>query len=201
MEIKTIPVGAFRANCYLLIDNGNILVIDPGAGFKKINEKILEIPNHNVVGILLTHGHFDHIGAVDSLYKTYKCPVFASEDDEKMIRNEQYNNLGEYTATAKCPINWLTADNFSVGGFDIKVLYTPGHSNGSVMFIIDNNLFSGDTIFKLSVGRTDLYGGSDIKLYNSLQQLKYLDKDMIIYPGHDEITTVGFELANNPFLY
>lgn len=198
MEIRKIIVSPFRTNCYILIKNEEVIIVDPGSGAKKIEENIAD---KKVVGILLTHGHLDHIGAVDSLYKKYHCPIYACRQDEKMIRDAQYNTLYGYSATVKSPICWITEDSFNVGTFNIKVLFTPGHSKGSVMYIIDNKLFSGDTLFHMSVGRVDLYGGSQHQLEESLQQLNELDSQMEVYPGHDEMTTVGFELQNNPFLH
>ena len=199
MNIERLVVGAFQTNCYILNIDDELLIIDPGSGFKKISEHI-DAYNGKVVGILLTHGHFDHIGAVDALVKKYGCPVFASKDDLKMMRNEEYNNLAGYSATVKCDINYLESEKLKIGKFDIRVLFTPGHSNGSVMFVIGHYLFSGDTLFHGGVGRTDLYSGSEYKLRQSLEVLDTLDDDMIVYPGHESSTTVGYELRYNPFL-
>ncbi len=177
-----------------------MIIIDPGSNPHKIVQHIEQYEGVSVLAILLTHGHFDHIGAVDKLYEKYHCPVYVSQDDEKMLRNAQYNTLANQSATISCPVNWLESDSLTIGDFNFNVYYTPGHTNGSVMFEIENNLFSGDTLFRLSVGRTDLYSGSSMKLMQSLQVLYQFDEDMVVYPGHDEITTVGFELANNPYL-
>lgn len=196
MEIRRIVVSPFRTNCYILTKNEEVIIVDPGSGAKKIEEIVA---GKKVVGILLTHGHLDHIGSVDSLYKKYHCSIYACRQDEKMLRDAKYNTLSGYSATVKSPICWITKDSFNVGMFSIKVLFTPGHSKGSVMYIIDNKLFSGDTLFHMSVGRVDLYGGSQHQLEESLLQLNELDPHMEVYPGHDEMTTVGFELENNPF--
>lgn len=197
MEIRRIVVSPFRTNCYILTKNEEVIIVDPGSGAKKIEEIVA---GKKVVGILLTHGHLDHIGSVDSLHKKYHCSIYACRQDEKMLRDAKYNTLSGYSATVKSPICWITKDSFNVGMFSIKVLFTPGHSKGSVMYIIDNKLFSGDTLFHMSVGRVDLYGGSQHQLEESLLQLNELDPHMEVYPGHDEMTTVGFELENNPFL-
>ncbi|MDO4378929.1 MAG: MBL fold metallo-hydrolase [Erysipelotrichia bacterium] len=197
MEIKRIVVSPFQTNCYILIKDQEAIVIDPGSGYKKIVELI---GNHQLMAILLTHGHLDHIGAVDKLYKQYKCPIYACKDDEKMLRDPSYNTLASLSACVKAPINWLTSEKLVIGKFNIEVLYTPGHSKGSVMYIVENNLFSGDTLFHMSVGRVDLYGGSQHQLENSLTVLNKLDPQMKVYPGHDEPTTVGYELKYNPFL-
>ncbi len=200
LDTYRLTVGAFRTNCYVIVDNDKALIIDPGSGARRISEALDQLGIKRISAILLTHGHFDHIGAVDKLVEKYHCPVYASQDDEKMMRNEEYNNLNGLSASIKCKVNWLEKKYLFIDGFQVKVIYSPGHSNGSVMFVIDGKLYSGDTLFKMGVGRTDLYSGSEGKLSKSLKVLNELDNDMIVYPGHDEPTTIGFELKNNPYL-
>ncbi|MGI6509434.1 MAG: MBL fold metallo-hydrolase [Erysipelotrichaceae bacterium] len=200
MKVEIVRVGMFQTNCYLVYNDGEMLIIDPGASFKKIDEAISKHENIKVVAILLTHGHFDHIGAADKLKEKYNCPIIASKDDEKILRNIKYNSLAGFAAEVESDIDWIEKDELDIGSINVKVLFTPGHSAGSVMYIIDNKLFSGDTLFRLSVGRTDLYSGSSYLLRESLQQLYNLDRDMIVYPGHEGSTTVGFELDHNPYI-
>ncbi|HQB32879.1 MAG TPA: MBL fold metallo-hydrolase [Erysipelotrichaceae bacterium] len=200
MKVDVIKVGMFQTNCYLVYNDSEMLVIDPGASFKKIDEAIQSHENVKVLAILLTHGHFDHIGAADRLKEKYNCPIIASRDDEKILRNEKYNNLAGFAASVRSEVEWLEKDELNLGSIKIRILYTPGHSAGSVMYVIDNKLFSGDTLFRLSVGRTDLYSGSGYLLNQSLQKLFDLDRDMIVYPGHEASTTVGFELDYNPYI-
>jgi len=200
MKVEVIKVGMFQTNCYLVSNENEMIIIDPGASFKKIDEVIQKNENVKVVAILLTHGHFDHIGAVDKLKEKYNCPIIASQEDEKILRNQKNNNLAGFAASVESEIKWIENDELNLGSIKVKVLFTPGHSAGSVMYIIDGKLFSGDTLFKLSVGRTDLYSGNEHKLKESLQQLYNLDRDMIVYPGHEESTTVGFELDHNPYI-
>lgn len=190
----------FQTNCYLIYNDSEMIIIDPGASFKKIDEAIQKHENIKVSAILLTHGHFDHIGAADKLKEKYDCKIIASRDDEKLLRNENYNNMAGFFATVKSEIEWIESDELKIGSIDIRILFTPGHSAGSVMYIIDNKLFSGDTLFKLSVGRTDLYSGNSKMLKQSLQQLYNLNRDMAVYPGHEDFTTVGFELDHNPYI-
>ena len=200
MKVEVIKVGMFQTNCYLVSNENEMIIIDPGASFKKIDEVIQKNENVKVVAILLTHGHFDHIGAVDKIKEKYNCPIIASQEDEKILRNQKNNNLAGFAASVESEIKWIENDELNLGSIKVKVLFTPGHSAGSVMYIIDGKLFSGDTLFKLSVGRTDLYSGNEHKLKESLQQLYNLDRDMIVYPGHEESTTVGFELDHNPYI-
>lgn len=200
MKVEIVRVGMFQTNCYLVYNDSEMLIIDPGASLKKIDEAISKHENVKVVAILLTHGHFDHIGAADKLKEKYNCPIIASKDDEKILRNIKYNSLAGFAAEVENDIDWIEKDELTIGSINVKVLFTPGHSAGSVMYIIDNKLFSGDTLFRLSVGRTDLYSGSSYLLRESLQQLYNLDRDMIVYPGHEGSTTVGFELDHNPYI-
>ena len=200
MKVEVIKVGMFQTNCYLVSNENEMIIIDPGASFKKIDEVIQKNENVKVVAILLTHGHFDHIGAVDKIKEKYNCPIIASQEDEKILRNQKNNSLAGFAASVESEIKWIENDELNLGSIKVKVLFTPGHSAGSVMYIIDGKLFSGDTLFKLSVGRTDLYSGNEHKLKESLQQLYNLDRDMIVYPGHEESTTVGFELDHNPYI-
>jgi len=200
MNVETIVVGPIQTNCYLLQQNKQIVLIDPGASCRKIIRHLENYPDSRLAGILLTHGHFDHIMAVDELVSHYHCPVYACQDDEKMLRNSRYNSMGPLSGQLECDISWLEGDQLDIGDFHFTVFYTPGHSNGSVMYLTEGMLFSGDTLFKGSVGRTDLYGGSMGKLMQSLEVIRTLDKKTIVYPGHEDATTVEDELLYNPYL-
>ena len=200
MQIEKLVTGIYQENCYLVSENDQLIVIDPGDGFSAIVRHISSHENIRVAAILLTHGHFDHIGAVDRLVRKYGCPVYACEEEEPLLRNEKYNTDGFLKASLSCDIKWLSGQWLDIGPFHIRILYTPGHTRGSVMYLIENSLFSGDTLFKLSIGRTDLYGGSLNQELASLEQLRSLDENTVVYPGHEDNTTVGYELANNPYL-
>lgn len=200
MEIIKLVLGIYQTNCYILKKDDELLVIDPGYSPRRIIEKIDSLEGCKLMGILLTHGHFDHIGAVDALVNNYHCPVYGCKDDEDLFAEGRiavhYNN-GVFVRNR---ITWLESEKLSIGKFDIKVLYTPGHTSGSVMFIIDDVLFSGDTLFFESVGRTDLYSGSFSQLKQSLNVINELPAEMEVYPGHDQKTTIGHELQYNPFI-
>ena len=200
MEIIKLVLGLYQTNCYILKKDDELLVIDPGYSPRRIIEKIEALEGCSLKAILLTHGHFDHIGAVDALVNSYHCPVYACKDDEDILVEGKialHENNGLFVRNK---INWLTSENLKIGKFDIRVIFTPGHTSGSVMFVIDGVLFSGDTLFLESVGRTDLYSGSYSQLKQSLKVLNDLPLDMVVYPGHDGKTTVGHELQFNPFL-
>jgi glyoxylase-like metal-dependent hydrolase (beta-lactamase superfamily II) len=195
MEIKRIPTGQMMANCYLIWNKNtnNAIVIDPGDSAEKIISYIDE-NKLNVKKILLTHGHFDHIGALNKIRKYTNAPVYVHENDANCVTDSNYNlsvlvnknifcdNDAEFT------IN--DGDIIGKGEFDIQVIHTPGHSKGSVCYLMGNHLFSGDTLFPIGIGRTDLYGGDYDELIDSIKnKLLILPDSLIMYPGHGEITS------------
>jgi len=192
MEIKTLTVSSFMTNCYIISKDNDALIVDPGSGFRKIVSYIEE-NNLNVLAILLTHGHLDHIGAVDSLVKNYHCDVYACQDDEEILRDAKKN----FGTSINSPVTFLDGDKLNVKDFEIEIYYTPGHTAGSVCYKIENYLFTGDTLFKNDIGRTDLYSGSFPQLINSLQIFYHFPLDTIVLPGHEETSTIGEELKNN----
>ena len=174
MEVITVVTGTLEENCYILkSDNNTCLVIDPGDDFPKIKEKIGDA---KVLGVLVTHSHFDHVGALRNFLSKRSIKVFKK------------SNLREGDYTLK--------------DFNFEVIYTPGHSLDSVTFYFkeDKIMFVGDFIFKDSIGRCDLPGGSEVSMKNSINNIKKYDKDTILYPGHGESTTLGDELSNNPYM-
>ena len=173
MEIKRVVTGYLDENCYLLISNGSCLVVDPGDNYNKIKE---QIGDNKVLGVLITHSHFDHIGALRNFLTKRSIKIF------------KRSNLEE--------------KEYSIGDFSFECIYTPGHSKDSVTFYFEEEkaMLIGDFIFKESIGRTDLPGGSDIEMKDSINKILTYDDDITLYPGHNEITTLGEERKNNPFL-
>lgn len=170
MKIDSIKVGRLRCNCYILDIDGEVLVIDPGDEFEKIDEVI---SNRKVVGVIITHHHFDHIGAVSEVVKKYKCRIY------------DRNNLVE--------------GNNEIGKFKFEVIYTPGHKEDliTIYFKEDKVMFTGDFIFKDTIGRCDLEGSSIEDMFNSIEKIKKYPRDIIIYPGHGINTKLGYEIDNN----
>ena len=162
MNIKTVIVGGLETNCYIVENDDECLVIDPGNEFLKIKNGI----NKKVVGVLLTHRHFDHIGALKEMLEHYGVAVYDRA------------NLSE----GKC----------SIGSFDFLVNYNFGHTMDSISFIFDNIMFSGDFIFKGCIGRTDLGGDFDM-MQDSIRKILNLEKNYKIYPGHGDSTTLDEE--------
>ena len=198
MIIKTIPAGVYEANCYLLVDEDTkeCGIIDPGGDAKKLENEIRSL-KANPKYILLTHGHFDHVGAVIELINTFKVPYYINEIDEKYM--EKDNSV---FGTLPKASNYLKdGDSIKLGENIIKVIATPGHTKGGVCFLVDDKLFTGDTLFQGSVGRSDFIGGDGRELINSIKtKLLPLGDEIEVYPGHGDASTIGYEKRRNPFL-
>ena len=203
MKIQTFPLGSIGTNCYIVSDdNGVCAIIDcDGDGqtiFKYIEENNLK-PTH----ILLTHGHFDHIGAVEAVKQKYGCKIYAGELEADVLADPRLNSSGAYGGggISIAPDELLSnGQSFSVGDLTFQTMHTPGHTEGSVCFIQDKNIFSGDTLFLGSCGRTDFPTGDWNTILQSLQQLKALDGDFVVYPGHGPATTLDYERRTNPYM-
>lgn len=197
MEIRTLTLGIYQTNTYLIVQNNEIIVIDPVSKPERIQSLVKE--NETIVGICLTHGHFDHIGAVDDLVNIYNCPVFIHKDDYELTQDPEKNYSQTNKIKLKSKINFYS-DTMKLKSFNFEVISTPGHTKGSVCLRFDNNLFTGDTLFKGSIGRTDLYSANPQEMKQSLRLLRSLQDNFNIYPGHDGITTLFDELKRNPYL-
>ena len=173
MDIKCVVVGYLDENCYVLSKNGNCLIVDPGDNYNKIRE---QIGDNKVLGVLITHSHADHIGALRNFLTKRSIKIF------------KRSNLEE--------------KEYSIGDFKFNVIHTPGHSKDSVTFYFeeDNCMFIGDFIFKDSIGRVDLPGGSNAEMSRSISKILKYDDKIILYPGHGDSTTLGNERKNNPYL-
>ena len=200
MKIKTLVLGSMEVNCYVLCDNGEAVVIDPGAEADKVMEEV-EKSGCTLTKILLTHGHFDHIGAVADLKEMSGAEVYVHSGDKEML-SDNTKNLSYMAEGVKPSREDVLLDDIKVipvGCEEIKVFYTPGHSKGSVSFLWEDNLFSGDLLFKNSIGRFD-HGSLRVEL----SSLKYLMDNFAdgikVYPGHGEATTIGEERENNPYI-
>ena len=200
LRIDKMLTGKWKENCYLISIDNEAIIIDPGDDAARIIN-ILKIKELLPVSILLTHGHYDHIGAVQELKDEYKIPVYLHSGDAKLIRQANlYKNLFSGEKAITIPIidfDLKDISNLKIRNFDIIIHNTPGHTSGSVCFQFENHLFTGDLIFKSKIGRIDLPGANKIDYKNSLITLSKLNPEINIYPGHGENTVLKFELENN----
>lgn len=204
-NITKIVVGAFDTNCYVIWTKfPDALIIDPGADAGAIS-KIITHCRLTVRGYLITHGHVDHISGLEPLWTQAKAPIAMHESDLKWAFGES-NQMPPYFAVPRCPAAFdrvlKGGEKFVNDGFNYQVIATPGHSPGGVCFYFpdDHMLFSGDTLFQGSVGRTDQPGGNMEQLNKSLKILAALPPETKVYPGHGPETTIGREIGSNPFL-
>lgn len=197
MFFKCIEVGDVVTNCYIF-GNKEVVIIDPGDDATKIESIIVEndlIPR----AILLTHGHFDHFLGCCYLKQRFKLPVYAHHEEKEVLLNPVYNLSYLIGSEIKitCDGYFENGDVFEFADFSLKVLHTPGHTPGSSCFLSDNILFSGDTLFKDSYGRSDLPLGNQDMIYRSIKEkLLTLPRNTKVYPGHGVPTTIGDELKN-----
>jgi glyoxylase-like metal-dependent hydrolase (beta-lactamase superfamily II) len=201
MQIKRIPAGMYAANCYILIDEENKLgcIVDPGGDEDIITEEI-EKSNMQVKFILLTHGHLDHVEAVDALKQKYNIPVYISGKDKELMKNRQ-SVFGELWNTTEEDKEINDGDVLELGNLKIKCIETPGHTPGGMCFFVEGVVFTGDTLFYGSIGRTDFPGGNHKELINSIKtKLMTLADDIVVLPGHERESKIKFEREHNPFL-
>ena len=194
-------VSMFATNCYLLWEDDQVLIIDPGGKGKKIIEHI-EQAGGKVVAVCCTHGHLDHIASIDQLCLHFHCPLWISEFDARMLQDPRLNLSQTFDGK---PLTVQTKPHFyekelCFGPFKGECVDTPGHTPGSVCLIFDDVMFSGDTLFKGSIGRTDFILGSNTQMMQSLRLLKKYSLDLKVYPGHGEATTLQEEFLSNPYL-
>ncbi len=207
MNIETIVVGPFEVNCYLYWEpeSKTGVIIDPGAEAERIINTV-ERCDFQPAAILLTHGHGDHIAAVEEIRKKYSIDVYIGIGEEALLANPSENIsvlVGQPIIVS--PAEHLVKDEqlLQFGKIELRVLSTPGHTVGGVCYFDERNgiLFTGDTLFWGSIGRTDLTGGSYEQLLESIKtKILQLPDSVICYPGHGPRTTVGGERINNPFL-
>ncbi len=205
MEVIRIPAGIYAANCYLVYDEESKegIVIDPGGDVDDIIAKIEEF-GVEVKYIVLTHGHGDHIAGVEELKAYTKAPVAVHKDDEPLVRDGS-KNLSSRMATGTVEfapdILLNEGDKISFGNLEAHVIHTPGHTPGGISLKVENALFSGDTLFAGSIGRTDFEYSSFKDIMDSIREkLLVLPEETRVYPGHGPSTTLKMEKQTNPFI-
>lgn len=202
MEIKALVLGNIEVNCYLVSTENAAVVIDPGYRSAEVLDFLLNATDKERL-ILLTHGHFDHIGFADELSEITDTKIAIGEMDAPALEDNNIN----LSALFGMPISNFGADillsdkdEISVGDLTFKVMHTPGHTVGGVCYLCDDILFSGDTLFNGSIGRTDFPGGDFEALKNSIKRIYTLPGDTVLLSGHGDKTTVLNEKRYNPFV-
>ena len=204
-QIEWMVLGMVSTNTYLVKnqDTGELLIIDPADAAGRIQEKIGQMEGRPAA-ILLTHGHFDHMLAADALRSAYDIPVYACIQEKDLLKNARYNLSASWASPHVMEADRYLADGetFREAGFEIRLLHTPGHTEGSCCYYLPEEavLFSGDTLFAGSVGRTDFPTSSGADMRKSLQRLlSELPADTRVCPGHGEEPTIAYEKRYNPF--
>lgn len=206
MQIKSAAVGPLRTNCYFIIEEvtGECLLVDPGADAGRLSG-LLDREGLKLCGILLTHGHFDHIGAVDELASKYRVDVIAGENEVELMGDPVLNESDAMgiPLAVKPSRTVKDGEKVSIGSFSFSVIETPGHTVGGVTYYFENEkaAFVGDTIFYESVGRSDFHTGNGDRLVKSIREKIFtLPEKTVLYTGHGPKTTVDHEMKNNPYL-
>lgn len=205
MNVFRIPAGIYAVNCYIVFSEGSKsgIVVDPGGSADEII-KFVEDNNIDLKYIVLTHGHGDHIGGVKALKDKYDIPVLIHKEDEEMLKdaNKNLSKTMAFGAIEIIPDRTLVdGDIIKFGELEATILHTPGHTKGGICLKIENYLISGDTLFKGSIGRTDLYGGDYETLISAIKtKLLVLDDEIVVLPGHGQSSTIKNERISNPFL-
>ena len=202
-KIMKLVVGELQENCFILFDeNKDAFVVDPGGSSENIIEAI-DKNSLNIKYILLTHGHFDHVGAVAALVKKYKAPVYMSKDDRTFLESPKEvraSAFGMQIEAADVDVFVKEGDEIPFSEGTIKVIETPGHTLGSVCYLFENYLFAGDTLFNGSIGRTDFPESDHSLMIESLKKLKKLDDEIYVLSGHGPESQISYEKMTNPYL-
>ena len=206
MKIEKFVTGIIRTNCYLVsnVETHQAVIVDPAAVPKALTEAV-ERDGLTVEAVLLTHGHFDHTMGLDALLKLWDVPVYVEEEDQEILTDPKLNLSSAYTAGFTFSDAQSVEDGqiLSLAGFQFQVLHTPGHTRGGCCYYAASEqvLFSGDTLFQASVGRTDFPNSRTLDLLRSIREkLLPLPDETVVYPGHMGETTIGYERDHNPYL-
>lgn len=201
-QVITVVNGAWKQNCYLVINKNNqLIIIDPGSDAEEIITQITSLDS-KPIAVINTHAHYDHIGAVSELLEKYDIPFYLHKGDEKLLKQANlYKILFESKESVRIPSFDMDlskeSNEFLIGNFLIKIIHTPGHTPGSLCVLIGNNIFGGDTLMPNGPGRTDLPGGDKRDMELSMNNLRQLSDNFLVYPGHGRPFTLGTFWSKN----
>ncbi|GGC91655.1 hydroxyacylglutathione hydrolase [Thalassobacillus devorans] len=206
MEIVQMPLGPLGTNCYIVSnDEKDCLIVDPGGDSRQLIDYLTK-RHLKPVAIVLTHAHFDHIGAVDEVRDQFNIPVYVHKEEADWLSDPQLNGSAFFqmgSVAARRAERMIETGEREIDSFKFEVRHTPGHSPGSVSLVFEEEGFviAGDALFQRGIGRTDLPGGDMNTLLNSIKnQLFTLPEGLKVYPGHGPATTIGEEKRENPFV-
>ncbi len=205
LNIRSIVVGPVRTNCYIVNRDGfsECFVVDPGDDAEQILS-FMESEGLSAAGIFLTHGHFDHILAVEDIRGKMNAKLYAGREERELLKDISMNNPIRYPFKPSLEADYYCEEGqiIEIAGINSRVITTPGHTSGCVCYYLEKYgvLFSGDTLFLESVGRTDFpTGDSEMILRSIREKLFVLPEEVLVLPGHDSETSIGHEIANNPY--
>ncbi|UXU85110.1 MBL fold metallo-hydrolase [Mammaliicoccus sciuri] len=206
MQVHSFSLGIVETNCYILEGENELLVIDPGDNGDFLNKQIKQY-HKKVSAVLLTHAHFDHIGAVDDVANEFDVKVYVHPEEKSWLTDTEKNGSKKFEMYQLPQVVQHTVPQimepgeYEIGEFNFEAIHTPGHSPGSLSFVFGDFAIVGDTLFKGGIGRTDLYKGDTQTLLNSIEdKLLELDPNTTIFPGHGPETTIADEEMTNPYL-
>ncbi|MDD6394571.1 MAG: MBL fold metallo-hydrolase [Firmicutes bacterium] len=204
MRVKRFSVSPMGTNCYIYQDEktGRCAVVDPGEMTDELRAAVELVGKDAFDYILLTHCHFDHVAGASAFRDLTGAPISIYEDDADGLGNSDINVsalFGRRFKYAEADKKFFDGEKFKVGETEFTVMHTPGHSRGSCCYITEGLIFSGDTLFRECIGRTDMPGGDYRSMYQSLQRLAALPGDYLVYPGHEMHTTLSNEREHNPY--
>jgi len=204
MEFTRLTLGQLQTNGYIISENGQAVLVDPGAEADRIIHFLTE-QDLTPLAILLTHAHFDHIGAVDALRSQYRIPVYVHPAERKWLMDPKLNSSSYFPLKdikVKPAYATFELGKMKIADFTFEVIHTPGHSPGGVTFVFEkqSSLISGDCLFRGGIGRTDLIGGDQQTLLESIRKLYQFPDHYNVLSGHGPKTTIGYEKKYNPFI-